>query len=72
MKKALGYFLSCLIFYSVLVTLRILVMAFVLRYPKVETTQRDLIAPLIATVIWLVLMIIFNGFKKEKLQKDEV
>jgi hypothetical protein len=72
MKKVLGYFLSCIIFYSVLVMLRILVMVFILRYPKVETTPHDLIAPLIATVIWLVLMIIFSGFKKGKLQKGEV
>jgi hypothetical protein len=48
---------------------RIFVMAFVLHYPKVETTPRDLIAALIARSIWLVLMIISSGFKNQKVQK---
>jgi hypothetical protein len=47
-------------------------MVFVLCYPKVETAPHDLIAPLIATAIWLVLMIAFGGFKKNKTQNAEV
>jgi hypothetical protein len=71
MKKAFGYFLSCLIFYSVMVTLRIFVMMFILNYPTVETNHHDLIEPLIATIIWLVLTIALSGFKKKKAQNAE-
>jgi hypothetical protein len=44
---------------------------FILNYPVVQTNRNDLIAPLIATIIWLAAMLALGGFKKKKTQNSE-
>jgi hypothetical protein len=72
MKKLIPYLLNCLIFFLVIVSLRILGIIFILNQEQAVTTSRDLISPLIVTAVWIVLMIVFKGFKKEGSQKAEV
>jgi|GEM_PF-3583876 hypothetical protein len=72
MNNITPYLLQCLLFFSAMVTLRIVAIIFFYNQHSVATTFKDLLSALIATGIWLVLMFVFKGFKKEKSQKVEI